>query len=109
MAQGPEALFIPFIPCFRQDDKSKLDECASYGDFMLKSRVFRLHFNRFNAKRTAKDVWTVHLSDRCIQTRQVEVRVPVQTVYKGDSAPQPRAFLRGKGIVRVSRNKVVIV
>lgn len=74
----------------------------------MKPRVFWLHFNRFNAKRTAKDVWTVHLSDRCIQTRTVEVNVPIQTIYKGDKATQPRAFLKGKGIVKVLKNKVKI-
>ena len=70
-------------------------------------RVFWLHFNRFGAKRAAKDVWTVHLSDRCIPARKVEVKVPVETVYKGDEAPQPRAFLRGRGVVKVRRGGLV--
>lgn len=74
----------------------------------MKARVFRLHFNRFNAKRTARDVWTVHMSDRCIQTRLIDCRVPVQSVYKGDKATQPRAFFRGTGVVKVLKGKVVI-
>lgn len=76
---------------------------------MKKPRVFWLHFNRFGAKRGTKDAWTVHLSDRCIQTPKVEVRVPIETIYKGDMAPQPRAFLRGRGIVRAYKGRVVIV
>lgn len=66
-----------------------------------KTRVFWLHFNRFNAKRNAKDVWTVHLSDRCIQTPQVTCNVPIKTVYKGDKATQPRAFFRGEGVIHI--------
>ena len=76
---------------------------------MKKPRVFWLHFNRFNAKRSAKDVWSVHLSDRCLHTRLVECRVPIHTVYKGDKAQQPRAFFKGKGIVRVGRGRITIV
>jgi hypothetical protein len=73
----------------------------------MKPRVFWLHFNRFNAKRASKDAWTVHLSNRCIMTPKVHVKVPIETIYKGDSAPQPRAFLRGKGVVKVKRDRTV--
>ena len=72
-----------------------------------KARVFWLHYNRFGQKRGEK-VWTVHMSDRCIQTKKVFCHAPVESVYKGDSAPQPRAFYKGKGIVRVYRNHVRI-
>lgn len=75
----------------------------------MKPRVFRLHFNRFGAKRSAKDVWTVHMSDRCIPARTVECHVPVTTIYKGDTAPQPRAFLKGKGIVTVHKEGRVTI
>jgi hypothetical protein len=71
-------------------------------------RTFILHFNRFGAKRNTEDVWTVHLSDRCIPARSVEVKVPIHTVYKGDTAPQPRAFLKGKGIITVDGYNVEI-
>lgn len=67
----------------------------------MKPRIFHLHFNRLNAKKNDGDIWTVHLSDRCIQCKSVDVLVPVSTVWKGQTAPQPRAYLRGKGIVRV--------
>ena len=71
-------------------------------------RVFYLHFNRFGVKRGAKDVWTVHMSDRCIQTPKVHVHVPIETIYKGDTARQPRALLRGKGMVKVLDGRVEI-
>lgn len=67
-----------------------------------KPRVFWLHFNRINVQRGCDDIWTVHLSDRCIQVRKAIVRVPVETIYKGATARQPRAYLRGTGVVRVS-------
>ena len=73
----------------------------------MKSRVFWLHYNRFGQKRGEK-VWTVHLSNQCIATKKVEVKVPVETIYKGDSARQPRAFLRGRGTIKVYPNRVVI-
>lgn len=68
-----------------------------------KPKVFHLHFNRFNARRGSKDAWTVHTGGKCLFARQVNVRVPVVTIYKGDDAPQPRAFLKGVGIVIVKR------
>lgn len=73
----------------------------------MKPRVFWLHFNRFGQKRGEK-VWTVHLSDRCIQTKKVICNVPIETRYKGDKATQPRAFFRGTGRVTVERDYVTI-
>ena len=74
----------------------------------LKPRTFWLHFNRINVQRNDPDIWTIHLSDRCIQTRRVEVKVPLETVYKGPEARQPRAFMRGKGKIKVYKNYVEI-
>ncbi len=68
----------------------------------MKPRVFWLHFNRLNVRRGDPDVWTVHRSDRCMQVKKIVVQVPVETVYKGAQAPQPRAFFRGKGVVRIA-------
>lgn len=66
-----------------------------------KPRVFWLHFNRINVQRGCDDIWTVHLSDRCIQVKKVYIHVPLETVYRGATASQPRAYLKGKGIVYV--------
>ena len=76
---------------------------------MKEPRVFWLHFNRLNAKRRDKDCWTVHLSDRLIQTRSIVCRVPIYTVYKGATARQPRAYFKGVGIVTHTKRGVVIV
>jgi hypothetical protein len=74
-----------------------------------RARTFWLHFNRLNARRGAPDIWTVHLSDRCIQTKYVDCRARISTIYKGDTAPQPRAYFRGKGRIWVGKNQVLIV
>ena len=74
-----------------------------------KPLTFILHFNRFNARKASKDAWTIHLSKKCIFAPKVEVRVPVETIYKGDSAPQPRAFLKGKGIITIKKDRTVVI
>ena len=74
----------------------------------MKPRVFWVHFNRINVQRGDPDVWTVHLSDQCIQVQHVEIRVPVSTVYRGATARQPRAYFKGKGVVRVSDDTATI-
>lgn len=74
---------------------------------MPKPYVFHLHFNRFGQKRGEK-VWTVHQNGKCRQFKSVCVNVPVTTVYLGDSAQQPRAYLRGIGIVTVKGGRVTI-
>lgn len=74
----------------------------------MKSRTFWIHFNRINVQRGDPDIWTVHLSDRCIQTKVVRCTVPVTTVYRGVTARQPRAYLKGKGRIHVKPGEVRI-
>lgn len=74
----------------------------------MKPRTFWLHFNRINVQRGNPDIWTVHLSNRCIQTKKVIVKVPLETIYKGDTARQPRAYLKGIGKINVKKGLVVI-
>lgn len=75
----------------------------------LKPRAFKLHFNRLGMKRGSPDVWTIQLSRGCLHARHVSVRVPVETIYKGDTAPQPRAYLKGKGILHRKAGGVVVI
>lgn len=70
------------------------------GGTVMKPRKFRLHFNRINMQRGLPTVWTIHLSDRCIPAREVDVQVPLRAVFKPE-ARQPRAWLEGRGVVRV--------
>ncbi len=73
-----------------------------------KPKTVWVHFNRINVARKDPDIWTVHMSDRCIQTREVDIRVPLQSIYRGPNARQPRAYFKGKAIVDVRRGKVIL-
>lgn len=68
-----------------------------------------LHFNRFRAKRNDAQTWTVRTGRRNRYARKVICHVPLTTVYRGDRAPQPRAYLRGHGIVTRRGDTIRIV
>ena len=68
---------------------------------------FRLHFNRVNMQRGNPNIWTVHTSKACYQAQRVVCNVDLETVFKPDG-PQPRAYLSGRGHVRVSGSTVFI-
>lgn len=74
----------------------------------MKLKKFRLHFNRINMQRGNPNVWTVHLSNRCIQVKEVKVYVPVETIFKPDG-PQPRAYFSGLAQVNVHKNVAYLV
>ena len=69
-------------------------------------RVFYVHFNRANAKKGLP--WTVHYSGKCYPAKHVKITCPIQTLYKGDDAPQPRAVLRGKGELTIYADSIWI-
>lgn len=70
---------------------------------------FKLHFNRINMQRGNPNIWTVHTSKACIPARHVVVQVPIEAIYKGPEAPQPRAFLVGRGQIDIQRNGTVVI
>jgi hypothetical protein len=74
-----------------------------------KPRSFFYHFNRIGMQRGQPDIWTVHANGRCIPCRSVDCQVPTKTIYKGDTARQPRAIVKGMGIVTRKRNGVVVI
>ena len=67
-----------------------------------KSRVFYLHFNRIAMQRGDPKVWSIRTSRGCYHAAEVQCTVPVETVFKADARSNPRAFLRGVGVVRIS-------
>lgn len=73
----------------------------------MRPRKFRLHFNRINMQRGNPNVWTVHFSDRCIQARSINVKVPLETIFNPQGR-QPRAYLSGKGQVEITNEGVTI-
>lgn len=75
----------------------------------MKPQRFRLYFNRNDAKRDARDIWTVCVDKRMLLTPRVIVNVPIETVYLGQmSKCQPRAYLKGKGRVQQLADRVLI-
>ena len=67
----------------------------------MATSIVWVHFNRFGNKRGAGDVWTVRTKGRNRYVKQVKVRIPMVTRYRGDAARQPRAYLVGRGRVVV--------
>lgn len=62
---------------------------------------FRLHVNYCEEPRGL--VWTVHTRGRNHWLTQVEIKVPVETFFRGKDAEQPRAFLTGIGVLRITK------
>lgn len=62
-------------------------------------RAFKLHVNYLTEPRGR--VWAVQQGGRWHVARHVDVRgVELATVFRGADARQPKAFLRGRGVVR---------
>lgn len=72
------------------------------------SRVFTCHFNRVHMQRGLPTIWTVHHRGQCIPATKVTINVPVETIYKGTSARQPRAYFKGRGEVTLHGSEVTI-
>lgn len=54
-------------------------------------------------------VWAVKQGVRWRYAREISIQVPTLTVYKGQDAAEPRAFLAGVGVVRcLERGQIVI-
>lgn len=62
----------------------------------------------FEAHRPDGLVWAVRYGNQWVETRQVWTTIPLATVYRGVKAPQPKAYLRGAGIVRGDAELVTI-
>lgn len=68
---------------------------------MKKAKVFWLHFNRFGHKKHDPDIWTIRTGKRNRHAKKVVCKVRLETIYRGDSAKQPRAYLKGVGVVTI--------
>lgn len=60
-------------------------------------RVFHLYINRFDAPHAR--VWAVETGGHYFTARAIDCQVPTTTVFRGVHR-QPRAYLRGTGVVR---------
>jgi len=74
----------------------------------MKTRKFKLHFNRINMQRGKSTVWTIHTSDTCYQVEQVKCHVPLETIFKPDGS-QPRAYLSGRAEIHVHKKIAYLI
>ena len=58
----------------------------------------------YEATVQSRRVWAVRVGRKWRTTRMVEVNVPMVTVFLGPQARQPKAYLRGVGVVRGNVN-----
>lgn len=75
---------------------------------MQKPALFWLHFNKFDASRFAGDIWTIRQHNRNCYVKRVVCEVPLVTIYRGHEARQPRAYLKGIGVVRIQQGHAII-
>jgi hypothetical protein len=75
---------------------------------VFQPRAFRLHVNRLILRAGGKNVWTVHVSGQCLPCSHVQLMAPCETVYK-PKGQQPRATVRGTGIVMRRGSRCMIV
>jgi hypothetical protein len=73
----------------------------------MKAKPFLVCFEAHAAGRRP-NVWAVRIGRVWHEASEVEIHVPVVTIYRGARAPEPRAFLAGTGIVTRRRSRLVI-
>lgn len=54
----------------------------------------------FEAHQSDGQVWAVREGNQWHRAREIRSTIPLTTVYRGPDAPQPKAYLRGVGVVR---------
>ena len=64
----------------------------------MKGRTFKIHVDAFDAP--YQRIWAVQCAGEYRTARRVVCRVPTESVFRGAGARQPRAYLRGRGVVR---------
>jgi hypothetical protein len=68
-------------------------------------RVIKLHVHYLTEPKG--QVWAVDTQGRYRICRAVRVYIPPETVFRGPNARQPKAYLKGKGIVRKGKDGVL--
>ena len=53
-------------------------------------------------------VWAVREGNVWHRAAQIDIQIPLSSVYKGANAPQPRAYFRGSGKVVREDNTLVL-
>ena len=58
----------------------------------------------FDAHATDGNVWAIREGNQWHRAQHINSQVTLTTIYRGRSAPQPRAYLRGQGVVTLNGN-----
>lgn len=74
---------------------------------MSRARVFRLHIHYLTEPN--RKVWAISTSGRYLIATDVQVHVPLETVFRGPGAKQPKAYLKGRGVVRRHKGGVLSI
>lgn len=53
-------------------------------------------------------IWSVRVGNKWLNATNVQVNVPMVTVFRGVQARQPKAFLTGVGVVRQTGSMIFI-
>jgi uncharacterized membrane protein len=51
----------------------------------------------FESHSRDRRVWSIRAGNRWYRCKTVNIQIPMQTVYRGRQASQPKAYLRGRG------------
>lgn len=65
----------------------------------MRSRIVKIHIDHL--ANPDGDVWAVRFGRTYFTATEVHISVPMVTVFKGIDAPQPKAYFRGVGVVRM--------
>lgn len=74
----------------------------------MKPGIFWLHVHLFDDPR--RRVWAIQSRGRYQTARRVVLRAPVETRFRGlENDRQPRAYLRGRGVVSWPQPGVALI
>ena len=62
----------------------------------------------FDAHARDGNVWAIREGNTWHRVASIDARVPLRTVYRGPKAKQPRAYLRGQGVVTMHRGTATL-
>ena len=63
----------------------------------------------YEATREDGIVWALRWGVKWFYAREVDIRVPVHTVFRGPKARQPRAYLRGHGRLTTQTTDILVI
>ena len=73
----------------------------------MRRKVVWIHIDHL--ANPGKDVWGIQYGrDKYYTAKEADIRIPLKTVFRGIKARQPKAYLRGKGVVTIAGGKVTI-